>query len=114
VQLRTEGLLREAMRIKQDALNGICAPPRPVRMVQEEILIDPDMWAKAWRKFAIDFNRLHMERFHPDWLPYVLEDHAVCCDVLVKVDTRNTHTLSGWDFSPDQLLFLRNTNSTDL
>jgi hypothetical protein len=102
VRLRTERLLREAVRIKQDALNGIGEPPRPVRMVRSEILINPDMSAKAWRKFAIDLTRPHVERFHPDWLPYVLEDHAVCCDVLVKLNTRNTRTLSVWDFSPEQ------------
>jgi hypothetical protein len=82
-------------------------------MVQREFLINPDMAAKAWRNFTIDLTRLHVGHFHPDWLPYVQDDHAVCCDMLVKRNARNTNALSGWDFSPEQLLFLRNTNGAD-
>jgi hypothetical protein len=114
IRLRTERLVREATKIKQDALHGIGEPPRPVRMVQREILINPDVAAMAWTPFAIDLIRLHMERVHPDWLPYVQDDHAVSCDMLVKLNTRNTHTRAGWDFSPEQLLFLCNTNGADL
>jgi hypothetical protein len=113
VRLSTEKLLREAMQIKQDALDGIGEPPRPARMVQREILLNPDTAAKAWRGFTIDLTRLHVERFNPDWLPYVSDDHGVCCDMLVKVNARNARTLAAFDFSPEQLLFLCNSNGAD-
>jgi hypothetical protein len=33
-----------------------------------------------------------VERFHLDWLAYVQDDHAMCFDVLVNLNARNTHT----------------------
>jgi hypothetical protein len=114
IRLEAERMLREAMGIKKNALNGVGEPPRPFEMVARETLIKPDLAATSWRLFATDLAKLHCFRFHPVWAAFVAYDPGLCCDMLVEPNARNTHTLAGWEFAPEQLLYMCNANGADI
>jgi hypothetical protein len=93
-RLQAERMLREAMGLEKNILNGIGEPPRPYMMVAREVLINLDVAATSWRLFDKDLKTLHCLRFYPPCAPFVTDDPGLCCDMLVKLNTRNTHTLA--------------------
>jgi hypothetical protein len=95
IRLEAEKLLRDAMGIKKNALNGIGEPPNPSKMVAREVFYNPDLYATAWRLFAKELTTLHCLRFRPSRASFVTDDPGLSCDVLAKLDARNARTLAG-------------------
>jgi hypothetical protein len=54
-----------------------------------------------------------MKRRHPEWAKHVNDDVGNSIDVILKLDTPNTHTLVGWGFVPSHLMFMCYTNGKD-
>jgi hypothetical protein len=106
----SETLLREALFRKQDRLLGSGQPPLPYTTVPREMLANPDEKATAWRAFARELAKLHVGRHHPEWSRRVNDDAGNSCDVLLALDAKNTHTLSGWFLRPQQLVCVCNAD----
>jgi hypothetical protein len=102
------------MGVEKNVLNCIGESPRPYKMVAREVLINPDVAATSWRLFNKDFATLHCLRFRPPWALFVTDDPGLCCDMLVKLNAKNTHTLVGWDFAPEQLMCMCDINGAEI
>jgi hypothetical protein len=103
-------VFRAASVERENPLRGVGQPPRLFETVPRASLANPDTYAKAWRVYANELTKLHVDRHYPEWSKHVSNDHENSCDVLVALDTKNTRTLAGWVMCPEQSLFLCNAN----
>jgi hypothetical protein len=95
-------------------LKGVGETPAPTEIAPQAMLANPYTCARSWGSWTKELATLHFGRHHPDWAKNANDDAVNSIDVMLKLNTPNTHTLAGWGFDLTQLVCVCYTNGNTI
>jgi hypothetical protein len=91
-------------------VQDIGKPPVPIEIVPRAWIKNPDQCCRSWRGFTKQLSLRHFARHRVPWVQHVTEDAGDSIDVMLKLDTPDARSLSGWDFDLTQLMCMCHTD----